>query len=254
MSEQTLIIYLHRALNNTFLQDTSTPSCDANDTRLQCSSEYGGLFDEGHSTTWVSGNYFALDTAAECCADQSADLWGTDTIALNTTLKYQKFPLGIFRGRQNPMNTIGLGRNSTLLNTLVSAKAIASHSFGFFQGWTGAQTEYQTDGALILGGYDEAKITGSNVTLPLNNVDDCKTGLVISVTDVKMNLKNGSDVSILGDSHGSAMRGCIVFDGPVVTFAEDIWWTFTNITGIGEIGRSTSPITYWAMKMPSNDR
>lgn len=248
----SLLIVVYRDLNNTYLQDVATPSCNVNDTRLQCSNQFGGLFDEGSSTTWSSKNYFALDAATECCAGQIDDLWGSDTILLNTTLSFPHFPLGLIRGRQDPMNTLGLGLNSTLLSALLSAGAIASNTFGIFQGWTGEQSNHQSDGGLTIGGYDAAKMTGKNITLPLVPQDDCAGGLVVSVTDIKMNLKNGSNPSILGESQGSAMRACIQPDFSPITLSEDIWGAFTNITGAAETGRSVSPLNYWAMKIPAS--
>ena len=62
-------------------------------------------------------------------------------------------------------DTLGLGRNLTLLNALISAGVIASRTFLIFQGWTGSQTQYQTDVSLILGGYDSTKVTSNNITL-----------------------------------------------------------------------------------------
>ncbi len=192
----------HRDLNNTYLQDIVTPSCNVNDTKLQCSSQFGGLFDDGSSTTWSPANFSALGTAIEDNSGQIDDLWGSDTMVINTTLSLPKFPLGIFRGKQGPMNTVGLGTNSTLLSSLVSIGAIVSKSFGLFQGWTGVQSQYQMDGGLTLGGYDAAKIIGNNITLPLTLQYNCYSGLVVSVTDIKMNLKNGTNSSIFGESQG----------------------------------------------------
>ena len=241
-----------RALNNTYLEDISTSGCDVNDTRLQCSNSYGGLFDEGSSNTWSSAKYSDLATAAECCADQADDLWGTDTVSINTTLSLPKFPLGIFRGNQFPMNTLGLGRNSTMLRALVAMGTIASSTFGFFQGWTGALSQHQTDGALTLGGYDAAKLSGNNVTLPVTQEYNCASGLIVTVSDIKMNLKNGSNPSIIGPSQGSVIRACLEPDRPIMTLSEDIWWAFINVTGTGETGRSMSPFTFWAMMIPAN--
>jgi hypothetical protein len=192
----------HRDFNNTFLQDIVTPSCNVNDTKLQCSSQFGGLFDEGSSSTWSAADYSALGAPIEGNSGQIDDLWGIDTVVINTTLSIPRFPLGIFRGKQNPMNTLGLGTNSTLLSSLISAGAIVSKSFGLFQGWTGVQSQYQTDGGLTLGGYDAAKVTGNNITLPLTLQYNCYNGLVVSVTDIKMNLKNGTNASIFGESQG----------------------------------------------------
>ena len=149
------------------------------------------------------------------------------------------------------VDSLGLGRNSTLLNVLSSAGIIASRTYGYFEGWTGAYAEYQTDGSMVLGGYDAAKVTGSNITLPFAPSDDCACGYVITVTDIKMNLRNGSNISIIGQSGGSSLKACIDGDGPII-ITEDIWWAFTNITGVSEIGRSMSALNYWAMLIPAD--
>ncbi|CAF9938052.1 MAG: hypothetical protein ALECFALPRED_007489 [Alectoria fallacina] len=219
---------------------------------MTCSNQYGGLFDEGSSTTWSPANVTAIRTASESTSDQDNDTWGSDTLLVNSTLSVPDLPLGIFRGSTDYQNTLGLGRNSTLLNALVSAGAIISRTFSIFQGWTGVQTQYQTDGSLILGGYDSAKITGNNVTLPFTVEDACNNGFVISVTDINMNLKNGSNISIIGQSQGSAMRACIEPNFSPITLSEEIWWAFTNVTGVAETGRSASPINLWGMMIPAN--
>ena len=217
---------------------------------MKCSNEFGGLFDEGSSTTWSPIDFQALGTAGESSLDQHDDIWGKDTLLVNNTLPVPEFPLGIFRSN-GFQNTLGLGRNSTLLNALSSAGMIFSKTFSIFQGWTGAQTPFQTDGSLVLGGYDSAKIVGNNVTLPIAVEDSCVSSLVISVIDYQMNLENGTNVSIIGESRGSAMRACIEPSFSPISLSEFIWWAFTNVTGVAEIGRSVSPINFWGMILPA---
>lgn len=253
----TVRLMKYRMFNNTILNDGTVQGCNTNYTMVQCSNQYGGLFDEGSSTSWNATTYSALNTAAEAVSDQGSDLWGTDIVKINTTFSLPSFPIGIFRsdapnsaGAGN-MDTLGLGRNSTLLNVLSSVGVIASRTYGYFQGWTGAYAQYQTDGSLVLGGYDAAKVTGSNVTLPFAPSAACNNGYVITVTDIKMNLKNGSNPSIIGQSAGSSLKACIEPDFGPITLSEDIWWAFTNITGVGEIGRSLSPLNFFGMLIPA---
>ncbi len=193
-----------------------------------------------------------MGTASESTSAQENDTGGTDTLLVNTTLSIPDFPLGIIRDSTDFQNSLGLGRNSTLLNALVSTGAILSRTFSIFQGWTGAQTQHQTDGSLILGGYDSAKITGKNITQQFAVDGSCPSGLVITVTDINMNLNNGSNVSIIGESRGSAMRACIDPTFSPISLSDDIWWAFTNVTGVAEIGRSVSQINLWGMMVPAN--
>ena len=240
------------------MNDGTVPGCNSDYTPVQCSNEYGGLFDEGTSTSWNASNFSALHTASETVYDQGSDLWGTDTLQLNTTFSLPQFPLGIFRSNaQNGrgtgnLDTLGVGRNSTLLNILSSAGTIASKTYGYFQGWTGAYPKYQTDGGLVFGGYDAAKVVGSNVTIPFAPSAACANGYVITVTDIKMNLKNGSNPSIIGQSMGSSLKACVQTDFGPITLSENIWWAFTNVTGVAEVGRSFSPFNYFGMLIPAN--
>ena len=123
------------------------------------------------------------------------------------------------------MNTLGIGRNSTLLNTLFSAGAIASRTWSYWHGWAGAESQHQIDGNLTVGGYDAAKTLGTNVTLPFTNSEpeNCPSGYIVTITEIKMNLKNGSSPSILGASNkGSAMRACVDGLFPTMMLSEDI--------------------------------
>ena len=243
---------MYRMLNNTFLNDGTASGCDQNWTMVQCSNQYGGLFDEGTSTSWNATTYHALSTATEAESGHGSDLWGTDTVKVDTTASLTNFPIGILRSDGGTIDSLGLGRNSTLLNMLSSVGNIASRTYGYFQGWTGAYVQYQTDGSLVLGGYDAAKVTGSNITLPFAPSDACNSGYVVTVTDIKMNLKNGSNISIIGESAGSSLKACVQSDFAPITLPEEIWWAFTNVTGASEIGRSVSPFNFWGMLIPAD--
>ena len=145
------------------------------------------------------------------------------------------------------INTLGLGQNSTLLSALVSSGAIASRTWSMFQGWTGADTQYQMDGSVVLGGYDAAKITGENITQSFAPADNCINGYVISVTGLMMNLKNGSAASIMDPAQGSEFQACIEPGLTTMTLSENEWWRFTNISESPELGRSLSPIHFFGM-------
>lgn len=134
-----------------------------------------------------------------------------------------------------------------MLTFLKTTGAIGSKSWGFWQGWTGAEASQQLDGSLIIGGYDEAKLTGPNVTLPIQYDDSCPGGLLITVTDITMNLKNGSDLSILGASHASALRVCVNPTPSFIGMPYDMWTGFLNNSGSTEVGRSDSHLNFFSM-------
>ena len=85
----TVRLMKYRMFNNTILNDGTVQGCNTNYTMVQCSNQYGGLFDEGSSTSWNATTYSALNTAAEAVSDQGSDLWGTDIVKINTTFPSQ---------------------------------------------------------------------------------------------------------------------------------------------------------------------
>ena len=151
----------------------------------------------------------SLSTAQENNPALEKDVFGRDTVAVNASLRLDSYPIGITRVDGEELNVMGFGINSTLLTALSTAGLLASKTWGYFHGWTGADPTTQLDGNLVLGGYDKAKISGTNLTLPLSHEKNCVSGLLITVSDVVLNLKNGSEASIMGGSKGRALRGCV---------------------------------------------
>ncbi|KAL8791510.1 MAG: hypothetical protein Q9213_000127 [Squamulea squamosa] len=241
--------------NNTFVFDGSSP-CNVpqkSKTPIQCSGTHGGFFDEGSSTSWDQVNDLPASGAAIEEMDQLVnDAWGTDSLKLNSTLLLENFPLGITRANTEGFNMIGLGRNSTLLNALFSVGAIASRTWGFAWGWQGADSNHQRDGSLILGGYDFARTKGPNVTYPFALTGGCR--LVVTVTNIVLNLKNGSSVNLLPQSLGTAMRACLCPDYPLMSLSEDIFNNFITATEYaGAYPDRSVGINFWGMVFQSKD-
>lgn len=94
------------------------------------------------------------------------------------------------------------------------------------------------DGNLVFGGYDAAKIAGNNITLPFITDSHCPEGYIVTISDIKMNLLNGSNPSILGPSAGSALRACIGPGYPLMSLSQDVWDAFVKVSGVREVGRS----------------
>jgi len=249
------------ALNNTYIYDgTVTPEqngCNPNNSRIECFDQFGGLFNEGNSTTWSSAaNLSVLKTSIEnqnINPNHASDLWGTDIVELNSTISIPQFPLGISRDGGEAMNMLGLGRNSTLLNLLAENGTIPSRTWSFWQGWTGATTQDQMDGILVLGGYDAAKISGDKITIPIDNnstnppdhgISPCN---VVTVTDIRMNLKNGFSPSLFGSSHANAFRGCAEPHFEALSLTLDMWTRFLQISGSTYVGRSVNVISFYTM-------
>lgn len=240
-------------LNNTYIFDEITQSnlggCSANET-VECIAQVGGLFNA--STTWSRlDNGSTLSTASESPLinpNHTADLWGTDILAVTPEKNLPDFPLGISRGQGETMNTLGLGRNSTLLNALMDSDAIVARTWGFWQGWTGAESRHQFDGNLVFGGYDEAKTIGPNITLPTSAPDDLDTDCyLVTITDIKMNLKNGSSPNLFGPNKATAARACVEPHFDTISLSQGMWDTFLSISGSTYVERSKSVIAFYGM-------
>lgn len=246
-----------RRLNNTYIYDGSSP-CDygtVSTTPNQCSGKHGGFFDEGSSTTWKQAPNINVSGAA---TDEDPalknDIWGTDSLKLNSTLVLEHFPVGIMRTSPEEFNMVGLGLNSTFLSALFSLGAIASKTWALATGWQGADSTTQTDGSLVLGGYDSAKTNGSNITYPFAVDSPCQGELVVTISDIVLNFKDGSSQSLLPPSAGYAVRACLSPDAPVMTLSQDIFNNFlVSSEYSGNDPDRSHGINFWGMVVKSED-
>lgn len=242
----------NRNFNNTFVYDAST-SCDKSKSMLQCSAQHGGFFDPGTSSTWSqASSYSALDLPIEENTKVYQNTWGTDQLLPNSTLTMPDFPISIEKVEDERYSMLGLGSNSTFVKSLFDAGTIASKTWSLAWGWSGITAAHQTDGNLVLGGYDAAKSQGPNTTLPLVYHSSCPSGLIFTVTDIILNLKNGSNPSILGSGSGSAMQACIEPSHPLITIPEQVYNKFVAIGGGVPYNRSTGN-AFWGMNFEAKD-
>ena len=253
--DERLKLTWQRERNNTYCYGDPT-ACPESDTQLACSVRLGGILDKERSSSWWSASSFdALKTAHEWFPYDAADIPGIETMRINSSLTLSNFPIGIFSfgiaRDSTPIQLLGLGRNSTLLNRLSSAGLIASRTWGYYQGWTGAETQHQLDGSLVLGGYDEAKTIGQSTNISFSDDINCPSGLLVTVRGIKMNLLNGTELSIFGSSAGSAMNACLRPSLPIMNFPAHVWDLFVQFTGVDVLGRSKG-INFWAMLISGN--
>lgn len=240
---------LSRSFNNTYIMDQTAP-CDTNVSHSACYARYGGQFDEGSSTTYTAYPNLTAAGLVPVGSDdhQRGDIAGTDLLTLNANLSLPDYAVGIYRGDSHDYITgpgassLGLSSNSTILRALVTSGSIDSRTFGFSYGWVGADAPHQIDGGLVLGGYDEAKQIGSGVTLPIT-YSTCTSGLMVTISDITMNLVNGSDVSI---SDKQAITACVNLDKEEMSLPYAIWSRFLSVSGSVETGRSMG-IDFWTM-------
>ena len=173
----------------------------------------------------------------------STSLGGTEHFAAGAS-NFTTMPIGIPRVRWDNgytmLHALGLGSNSTYLNALAGTGAIPSRVWSIFWGrmWTGSK-DTDMDGSVVLRGYDQEKVLGNNVTQPLDYTEDtgCWTGMKVTVTNVLVNFRNGTDYSVM--PRNSAVQCCLapqrqlLWEGP-----NDIVDAFIGATRMTE---STGP-------------
>ena len=235
-----------RERNYTYIFDISASNCPDTQTHAGCAGVDGGFFDAGASTTYsIIDRMEAATIANDILPNDEIDTYGSDTLAVNTSLSLGKFPFGVRKGQKGDLalqNWLGLGRNSTFLNALVSKGAILSRTYAFWAGRFGTETLYQTDGSLVLGGYDAAKMLGNNITLPFSDEDGCAQGNIVTITDMKLSTANGSTSSILGSV--SPLKACVVPSHAVLDFPDDIWNAFVAVSGLKVYSNTTAGVSF----------
>ena len=196
-------------------------------------------FNRSRSSTWNAYANFSAPGFADNgntfeISNTRDQLSGTDTFKISDELSLENFALGTsdpgyYRGSMPVPNILGLGSNSSLLRDLGTKRAISSQSWSIWYGSSGAQASQQVNGNLVFGGYDKAKFAGANVTQSIQYTQSCPLGLMITITDITANFKNGSSPSILGSPYGS-LQACLDLSMEINIFPPDVYYNLVNIT------------------------
>ncbi|KAM0351614.1 hypothetical protein ACHAPU_002624 [Fusarium lateritium] len=223
---QNLVLLPWADLNNTWIYNNE-PYCPR-ETIINdrvCKVRRGGLFNEEDSTTFTNySNVIEAGGASDGTVVKGGQygfrklaqdgLGATDKVKLQGSFELEDFPFGIptsaWDDSPTTLSPLGLGPNSTYLNTLRKAGQITSRVWSIF--WGRMWINDDLDGSLVLGGYDEKKTTGDNYTAPLvfGNFDaqeGCWTGMRVTITDIKINFLGGTNSSIVPT--GTSLQCCI---------------------------------------------
>lgn len=180
----------------------------------------------------------------------SATFWGSDKVLLNGTATLGT-DLPLYSVVANgPLNGIGLGRNSTVLNYFYSAGKIPSKTWSLWHGFDGAEKETQMDGNLVLGGYDQAKMTGPNVTHSFADGTSCANNLMVEVTDISVNMRNGTIARLMTSINAPPLKACINPASPLIDMPNNLWNRFVSAAGGEFVGQSDSDI--WGQNFRAN--
>ncbi|CAG1969860.1 unnamed protein product [Fusarium graminearum] len=224
----------------------------------------GGLYDEAKSNSFTKASDIgdAGGSTSEIAFQGaesgikrlvSTSLAGTDNITLGGAPPVEDLPIGIPRLKWDAgytmLHPLGLGSNSTYLNALKEAGKISSRVWSIFWGRMWVKTPI--DGSLVLGGYDEEKVIGKNYTAPLVYDDytgtaGCWTGMEITLSDIRVNFRDGSDESIFPSN--TALPCCIVPHRQLLLEAPGAYVSrFEEVTGINHTG--TSYGLHWSARL-----
>jgi hypothetical protein len=225
-------------------------------TEVGCTTWRGGQYDEVSSSTRteaVSGSYPA-DASQYPQMDFVAD-----TLVLNDNISLAQLDMGIPLadwGEQGyyPMNAIGLGQNSSILNALISTQNIISRTWSMFYGWTGDESVSQLDGTFVFGGYDRAKVAGDGFTIAMTVNAACDSQLMATIDDIILNFPNGTTASLFSNQ-GESIAVCILPDYPVLmTIPLDPYFeAFQNLTNTSITERSFG-LAYFSMLYDAGDQ
>ncbi|KAF7897927.1 uncharacterized protein EAF01_008893 [Botrytis porri] len=205
-------------LNNSFIYGTDG-FCGSSWSTAACTTFRGGSYNEFASK---SRGVPATNAYPSDASPYPQLTMVSDNITLSSNVSMLDFPIGIPKadwGEQSyyPQMAIGLGTNSTILNTLYSSGQIASRTWSMFWGRTGATSATQLDGGFVFGGYDRAKVTGANYTRSLTySKTSCFSGMLVTITNMVLNFPNGTDASIFGGIESDAIQACIEPSYPVL--------------------------------------
>ncbi|KAM0342607.1 hypothetical protein ACHAPU_009334 [Fusarium lateritium] len=255
----------HRELNNTWIYDKQS-YCDKtviwND-RI-CQVRRGALFNEEDSKSFQKAS--DIDQAGVATNEAtfqgseagikkliSTSLAGTDNLTLDGAPAVGNFPIGIPRLKWDAgytlLHPLGLGSNSTYLNALRATGKISSRVWSIFWGRMWVKTPIE--GSLVLGGYDEEKVIGKNYTAPLVYDDytgtaGCWTGMKVTISDIRVNFRDGSDESIFPTN--TALPCCIVPQRQLLLEAPGAYVSnFEQVTGFNHTGPSYG--LHWSARL-----
>ena len=228
--EQSVAVAVSTGWNETYLYDDEGQCSGI--TSVACTVGRGGAFDESSSSTWKAlSGISALNSEDNVSGNTGSDgLAGTDKLTINSTLAYLDFPVAIPRTSGPDYSTLGLGTTSKLLNYAKSAGHIASESWSLFWGQTGLTNAHTSNGAVVLGGIDETQTTGSNFTGSIKQTGACRSGMIVEVTDMVIELPDGTKGSLLANGvQGQGVNYCLETEFPMITMLLDHWDEWESI-------------------------
>ncbi|EWC48899.1 hypothetical protein DRE_00204 [Drechslerella stenobrocha 248] len=167
----------------------------------------GGLFNTKTSGTYkgpIRWNSIGGGREEETTREQRH--YAEETIKIGDSVINDFLLLSSDKMKPDDTNYLGLGKNSTILNALYDMGRIPSKVWGYWGGWTGVTKQTIQEGSLVLGGYDESKVSGGFVSYKVTN-DQNGCNLRILIKDIRLRAINGVETSIF--DRGMNIDACI---------------------------------------------
>jgi hypothetical protein len=213
--------------NNTFLWEDSHGCGDRVSYDSPCNVNRGGIFWTNMSSSWSnvsSSNITATDTSTRLFDFTGTPPRGADVLHINDSYSLYDFPIAT-TGSPPPsgmgirLNSLGLGLDSTLLQTLTKTRAIVSKTWSLFYGHFGSTSDTQMNGVVALGGFDRAKTQGDNETFDVVFDGSCRTGLRTAfATSIDVGYENGTEDGLIQ----APTFMCLDPSLPIMTFTDDL--------------------------------
>ncbi|KAH7079693.1 aspartic peptidase domain-containing protein [Paraphoma chrysanthemicola] len=230
---QTLTLLPSATYNDTYIYG-GKGLCAPNITFEECTTYRGGIYDVAQSETETTGS------SIKHIWDDANATWTTDKAILRdgtgSNVELNPADFGIRAGtahRYVNQGELGLGKNSTFLNALSSARKVSSKTWSFFWGVDAAISDSPRNGSLTLGGYDRALIGDAPNTTTTFTRDEwrCREGMVVELTGLALQSEGGGKQSILNGSE--RIRACVVPTlSSLLTLPESYWDTMAKIMGL----------------------
>lgn len=77
-----------------------------------------------------------------------------------------------------------------------------------------------------------------------NGMEQC---YIATITDIKMNLKNGSNLSLFGPNEAAAAKTCLEPHFTTLSLSYDMWEAFLSISGSTYLDRANTDIAFQGM-------
>jgi len=196
-----------------------------------CIGASGGVFYIDKSTSWKAAPDGGWNgTSTDPAEHDGHTLLGWDTAVFSGDIQVPGMPLAVWSD-VDPLNrtALGLGANSSTLRALVSAGVLPEfpQQIGIFMG---SRSELQgSDGEIILGGYDTARVNGSFTWFPIGKrFPNLNCPLQVLLEDIILTNTNGSQ-SLMADTY-SKVPACVDLIENAFSFTPELYQKWANLT------------------------